>query len=89
MSATKRKADESADPPSYGEKKAKGSDAAAKEDVDSELGYFPIGKKRLTVSRYKNRVRIDIREYYEKDGKQLVRGPIAQVIYFTSRLLVL
>ncbi|KAA8496792.1 putative RNA polymerase II transcriptional coactivator [Porphyridium purpureum] len=42
-----------------------------KRNEQGEL-FLDLGsKKRLTVRVFQNRVGIDIREYYEKDGKQL------------------
>ncbi|XP_064100449.1 RNA polymerase II transcriptional coactivator-like isoform X2 [Macrobrachium nipponense] len=51
--------------------KSGGGDGAAKTN-DSGESYFDIdGLRRVTVREFKGRVYVDIREFYEKDGKVL------------------
>jgi len=54
-------------------KKGKGAGAGSSKAKDEEDdGTFDLGNKRkISVSKYKGKTLVDIREYYEKDGKSL------------------
>ncbi|XP_068231809.1 RNA polymerase II transcriptional coactivator [Palaemon carinicauda] len=53
-------------------KKLKAGGESAAKTNDSGETYFDIdGLKRVTVREFKGRVYVDIREFYEKDGKVL------------------
>uniref|UniRef100_U5EXJ9 Putative transcriptional coactivator p15 n=1 Tax=Corethrella appendiculata TaxID=1370023 RepID=U5EXJ9_9DIPT len=71
----KNKKEESSDSDSGPEdrtpaKKAKGEPSGSK-NKDGEYVIDLDGKKRITVREFKSKVYVDIREFYEKDGKQL------------------
>ncbi|KAK7078042.1 Transcriptional Coactivator p15 (PC4), partial [Halocaridina rubra] len=55
------------------QKKAKsgGSGAVAKKDSSGDTYFDLEGLKRVTVREFKGKIYVDIREYYEKDGKVL------------------
>ncbi|KAK2750676.1 hypothetical protein FQN57_002749 [Myotisia sp. PD_48] len=52
-------------------KKSKTSDATTKTDANGDM-YWEISRlRRVTVSTFKGRVMVHIREFYEKDGQEL------------------
>jgi len=53
-------------------KKAKTSSSGPGKKNDQGETYFPLGaKKRVTVREFRGKTYVDIREFYEKDGKDL------------------
>jgi len=53
-------------------KKAKSSGSGLAKKTDDGETYFQLGlKKRVTVREFRGKTYVDIREYYEKDGKSL------------------
>ncbi|XP_055856565.1 RNA polymerase II transcriptional coactivator [Episyrphus balteatus] len=62
--------DDKAPPPPA--KKSKGEPAAAKPDAGEGKNFWTLEKlRRVSISEFRGRKSIDIREFYHKDGKTL------------------